>query len=163
MQMFTMNDLFEIAIKMEKNGEAVYSNAAEKIKNSELKSLLEWMADEEASHARWFLNKKNTLSMGKEEARLKEMVPQGLQDMMGEKTLSLNEVDFNKIKTVSGLMETFTGFENDTILFYELLEMFIEDKTVLNGLKQIILEEKKHVEKLRSMQNSCTENLTADK
>lgn len=158
-----MNDLFEIAIKMEKNGQAVYNSAIEKIKNKELKSLLEWMANEEASHGRWFLDKKNNLSLEMEEARLKEMVPKVLQDMMGEKTLSLNDVDFDKIETTSELLETFVGFENDTILFYELLEMFIEDESVLSGLKQIILEEKNHVEKLRSMMNSCTEKLLVSK
>jgi len=29
--MFTMDDLFDIAIKIEKNGESVYTNAIEKI------------------------------------------------------------------------------------------------------------------------------------
>ncbi|MCK5696382.1 MAG: ferritin family protein [Desulfobacula sp.] len=141
--MFTMDDLLEIAIKMEENGEAVYNNAIKKVKNKDLKSMLDWMAKEEASHAKWFADQKNSLSLQIDEARLKEMVPQALQDMMGDKTLSLNEVNFSTIQNISQLLETFIGFENDTILFYELLEMFIEDGKVLNGLKKIILEEKK--------------------
>ncbi len=156
--MFTMDDLLEIAIKMEKNGESVYNNAIKKVKNKDLKSLLEWMANEEASHAKWFADQKNSLSLEMDEAHLKEMVPQALQDMMGDKTLSLNEVNFSKIKNESQLLETFIGFENDTILFYELLEMFIEEDTVLNGLKKIILEEKKHIEKLSTMMSSLTDD-----
>ena len=116
------------------------------------------MANEEASHAKWFAGQKNSLSLEMDEARLKEMVPQALQEMIGDKTLSLNEVNFSKIKNVSQLMETFIGFENDTILFYELLEMFIEEDKVLNGLKKIILEEKKHIETLETMMTSLTDD-----
>ncbi len=156
--MFTMDDLLEIAIKMEKNGESVYNNAIKKITNKDLKPLLAWMANEEASHAKWFAEQKNNLSLEMDEAHLKEMVPQALQDMMGDKTLSLNEVNFSKIKKGSQLLETFIGFENDTILFYELLEMFVEEDKVLNGLKKIILEEKKHIETLETMMTSLTDD-----
>ncbi|WP_041279316.1 ferritin family protein [Desulfobacula toluolica] len=149
--MFTMDDLLEVAITMEKNGESVYNTSIKEVKNKDLKSMLKWMANEEASHGKWFTDLKNSFSLEMEEAELKEMVPQVLQDMMGEKTLSLDDVDFSKIKTLSKLLETFIKFENETILFYELFEMFIEDKTVLEGLKKIILEEKSHVDQLESM------------
>lgn len=149
--MFTMDDLLEIAVKMEENGEAVYKNAIKKIKEKELKNLLKWMADEESSHGKWFAGQKNSLFLDVKEANLKEMVPQALQDMMGEKTLSLGEVDFSKITNISQLLEIFIGFEKDTIQFYELLEIFIEEEKVLDGLQKIILEEKKHIETLRSM------------
>lgn len=152
--MFTMDDLFEIAIKMEKNGAAVYIDAIEKIKGVELKSMLTWMADEEASHGKWFADQKNKLSLDSKEVNLKKMVPQVLQDMMGEKTLSLGEVNFSKITTVRQLLDTFIGFENDTIMFYELLEMFIEKKMIQDGLQTIILEEKKHIETLQAMKES---------
>ena len=156
--MFTMDDLLEIAIKMEENGESVYNNAIKEVKNKDLKSMLDWMANEEASHAKWFADQKNSLSLQMDEASLKKMVPQALQDMMGDKTLSLNEVNFSKIKNVSQLLETFIGFENDTILFYELLEMFIEEGRVLNGLKKIILEEKKPIDALCTMMTSLTDD-----
>lgn len=156
--MFTMDDLFEIAIKMEKNGEAVYMDAIEKVTDTELAVTLAWMAEEEASHGRWFADKKNRLSLGINEANLKEMVPRVLQDMMGEKTLSLGEVNFSEVTTVSQLLDIFIGFEKDTIQFYELLEIFIEEETVLDGLKKIILEEKKHIETLRSRMASLTGN-----
>jgi rubrerythrin len=156
--MFTMDDLLEIAIKMEKNGESVYNNTIKKITNKDLKPLLAWMANEEASHAKWFADQKNSLSLEIDEAHLKEMVPRALQDMMGDKTLSLNEVNFSKIKNVSQLLETFIGFENETILFYELLEMFIEEDKVLSGLKKIILEEKEHIEKIESLMASLTDD-----
>lgn len=149
--MFTMHDLLDIAVKMEKNGEAVYRDAIEKIKNHDLKSLLEWMAKEEASHKKWFADKKDNLSLQTEESNLKEMVPDVLQEMMGNKTLGLDDINFKTIKTIQQLLETFVGFETDTIQFYEMLELFIEDENVSRGLNRIIHEEKNHVRKIREM------------
>lgn len=149
--MFTMDDLFEMAVKMEKNGEAVYRNAVEKIRQNNLVEFLTWMAAEEAAHGRWFSDQKGRLSLQPEEKDLKEMIPQVLQDMMGEKTLSLDDVAFDRIATPQELLNTFIEFEKDTIRFYELLEMFIEEDEVLKGLKKIIREEKTHVEKLTAM------------
>jgi rubrerythrin len=152
--MFTMDDLFDIATKIEKNGESVYIKATGKIKDQNLKSILKWMADEEASHAQWFADKKNSLHLEIEEIRLKKMVPQVFQEMMGDNTLGLEEIDFSEIKTVSNLLDTFIGFENDTVMFYELLETFIQEEKILGGLKNIILEEKSHIQKLESMKAS---------
>ncbi|MBU1342401.1 MAG: ferritin family protein [Proteobacteria bacterium] len=149
-----MDDLLEIAIKMEENGEAVYNKAIKKSNPLELNSMLKWMANEEAAHGRWFADQKNTLYLEMAEAYLKKMVPQVLQDMMGENTLSLDEVNFNDISTVPDLIETFISFENDTILFYELLEMFVEQEKIKTGLKKIIAEEKNHIKTLRSMMAS---------
>ena len=149
--MFTMDDLLEVAIKMEKNGEAVYRKSLKKIRQKPLTDLLSWMAAEEAAHGRWFLEQKKRLALQPEEKALKEMIPQVLQDMMGEKALSLDEVEFDKISTPLELLNTFIEFEKETIQFYELLEMFIESEEVLKGLKTIIQEEKTHVEKLTAM------------
>ncbi len=152
--MFTMDDLLEVAVKMEKNGEMVYKKALEKIRQKNLAELLIWMASEEASHGRWFQDQKARLALKPEEKDLKEMIPEVLQDMMGDKTLSLDDVAFDTITTPGELLNTFIEFEKDTIQFYELLEMFIEEEDVLKGLKQIIREEKNHVEKLTAMAGS---------
>lgn len=156
--MFTLDDILEIAIQMEKNGEAIYSSAIKNTRRKPLKDLLKWMANEEAAHGKWFADQKNKLPLEMDEAQLKEMVPKALQNMMGEKTLALEDIDFGRIKTVSELLKTFIAFENDTILFYELLEMFVQEKSVLKGLKQILLEEKNHVNELASMMASLPED-----
>lgn len=148
--MFTLDDLLEIAVKMEKNGEAVYTDSVDQMPSTELKEMVVWMAEEEASHAKWFSSMKNRLKLQINESELKEMVPRVLQDMMGDKTLSLEEIDFSRISSTKQLLTTFIGFEKDTIEFYEVLKMFIDDKTVIQGLDQIIEEEKNHVHTLES-------------
>ncbi len=154
--MFTMDDLLEIAIKMEKNGQATYIDSAAKLDDAQLKEMLEWMADEEACHARWFTDIKDGLTLKTDEAKLKAMVPAVLQDMMGENTLSLDEIDFSAVTTVGQLFNIFIDFEKETIEFYEMLELFIEDTAVIEGLNTIIREEKKHVQTLESRLDSCS-------
>ena len=149
--MFTMDDLFDIAINMEKNGEAVYVDSILRINRQELKDKLQWMADEEARHREWFEGQKNQLTLEIEEKYLKEMVPRVLQQMMDEKALSLEDIDFSQINNIKDLFEIFIGFEEDTIGFYEVLEMFISDPADKKGLDIIMEEEKKHVANLCEM------------
>ncbi len=56
--MFSTNEILDMGIKLEKNGEAVYRDAIGKVSNPELITLLEWMADEEVKHANWFADLK---------------------------------------------------------------------------------------------------------
>lgn len=147
--MFTLNDLFDIAAKMEENGKTVYTKAMETTTNPDLLDLLKWMAEEEDCHCHWFLNQKKILSGGAED--LEVMLPDVLAEMMGENSLSLDEVDFDRINTPEQMIKTFLLFENDTILFYEFLETFLEDDTARKGLADIIREENLHVEKLTLM------------
>lgn len=147
--MFTLNDLFDIAVKMEENGRKVYSRALKHTENRELKALLQWMANEEDCHSNWFSSQKSDLVGGDED--LEVMLPDVLKDMMGENTLSLDEVDFSLVTTQRQMIKTFIMFENDTILFYEFLEAFIDSGTVKKGLREIIREENAHVEKLTQM------------
>ncbi|WP_022669322.1 ferritin family protein [Desulfospira joergensenii] len=147
--MFTLNDLLDIAIKMEENGKKIYQSAKAKIGDRELKSLLQWMADEEDCHSKWFSKLKEKQDPDSED--LQVMLPDVLREMMGEKSLSLDDVDFSGIKTSGQMLAVFIEFENDTILFYEFLETFIEDAETLAGLKKIIREETAHADKLRLM------------
>lgn len=60
--MFTLNDLFDIAIKMEENGRDVYLDALGQTSNKEIENLVKWMADEENRHKSWFEKQKDSLS-----------------------------------------------------------------------------------------------------
>ena len=149
--MFTVNDLIDIAVKMEKNGEAIYLASMQKVRSPQLKSLLQWMAHEEAAHCRWFADQKDKWTFDQDQTDLETMLPDVIKEMMGDKTLSLDEVNFSQIRSADSLVETFLTFENDTILFYEFLQAFIQDSDALSGLKKIIEEEKKHVAELQEM------------
>lgn len=147
--MFTLNDLFDIAIKMEENGRAVYLDALKQSGSREIKRLMQWMADEENCHKSWFEDQKAGLSPGSRD--LGVMLPGVIEEMMGHNTLSLSELNFSEITTPVQMLETFIMFENDTIMFYQFLETFVESESVKAGLHKIIAEETAHVDKISAM------------
>ncbi len=149
--MFSAKEIIELAIKIEKNGEAVYRSAIEKVPNPELVPLLEWMADEEVKHANWFAELKHNLETKNENPFVEEMGHELFNEMLGDKNFSLKEVDFAAIEEIDDLIETFIEFEKDTIIFYEVLKPFVEDPVVREYLNKIIDEEKHHIELLKEI------------
>jgi rubrerythrin len=136
--LFSASEILDMAIKIEKNGEAVYRNAIDKVPKLELVLLLEWMADEEAKHANWFSNLKLDIRENRANPFMEEMSRELFDDILGDKNFSLKDIDFS-----------FIDFEKDSVLFYEVLEPFIEDPDALKNLKKIIEEEKNHIKKLQ--------------
>ena len=146
--MFLIHEILDLAIRLEKNGESVYRNAAAKLSRPDLVSLLEWMADEEVKHARWFSELKHELETDSINPFMEEMGREIFTDMLGEKSFSHRDVDFSKIEQAHDLVAVFIEFEQDTVLFYETLKPFIEDNDTLNNLEKIIAEENNHLEML---------------
>ncbi|MFC1829538.1 ferritin family protein [Thermodesulfobacteriota bacterium] len=138
-----------MAIRIEKNGEAVYRGAMEMISNPALGSLLEWMADEEVQHARWFKELKQNYELQSINPFGQEMGHDVLEGFMGDQSFSLKEVDFSRVARADELIDIFIEFEEDSILFYEMLQPFIQDEKTLENLNRIIEEEKRHIEQLR--------------
>ena len=147
--MFSTSEILDLAIRIEKNGEAVYRQAADKLSNPELVTLLTWMADEEVKHAQWFSDLKSKLSITSDNPFIEEMSHELFDDLLGEKNFSHKDVDFDRVQNVDELMVIFIEFEKDSVLFYEVLEPFIEDETTLENLKEIIAEENEHITKLQ--------------
>ena len=143
--MFSTTEILDIAIGIEQNGEAVYRDALKIISEPRLVELLTWMADEEVKHAKWFVDLKQNVETESTNPFVEEMGRELFNDLLGEKSFSHKEVDFSKVEKIDDLMAIFIEFEKDSILFYELLEPFIEDKNTLENLKKIIAEENNHI------------------
>ncbi len=146
--MFSIQEILDLAIRLENNGESVYRQAVDEISEPELVSLLQWMADEEVKHARWFAELKQKLKTHSANLFMAEMSREVFADFLGEKSFSHQDVDFSKIDQVGDLVAVFIEFERDTILFYETLKPFIEDTDTLSHLDKIIAEENEHIEEL---------------
>jgi rubrerythrin len=157
--MFTINEVLDIAIRIETNGESDYRNAIRKATNADLISMLEWMADEEARHARWFADVKARVGIPSRNPFLEEMSRELFRDLMGEQSFALKDVDFTKVERIEELLGIFLEFERDTVLFYEMLQPFIHDKRTLEQLDAIIAEENRHIERLNEFLQSETESI----
>ena len=147
--MFLANEILDMAIQFEKNGEAVYLGAAAKVSDPALSALLEWMAGEESRHAKCFSRLKQEKTGDDNQPFSQDLSRELLDEMIGEQSFSLDDVDFSAIEHQDDLVQTFVEFEKDTIIFYEMLTPFIEDPETQRTLEAIIDEENYHIERLR--------------
>ena len=99
--MFTVNEILDIAIRLEKNGEAVYRQAMEKVTNPEIASTLAWMADEEVRHAERLAGLKNDTTGQSAGISAEEIGPDLLSGVIGEQSFSLQDIDFTGIGQVA--------------------------------------------------------------
>jgi rubrerythrin len=148
-RMFTVKEILDIAVRLEKNGDVIYRQAVEKTTNPELASMLEWMADEEVKHAEYFEKMKSEATAAPANVVAEEFGRKLFNEMLGDQSFSLKDVDFTQIDQVNDLIATFIEFEKDTVLFYKMLEAFVEKEEILVTLKRIVDEENRHIERLQ--------------
>jgi rubrerythrin len=151
---FEIKEILELAIRLEKNGEATYRKAMASCSDESMNALLQWMADEEVSHREWFAALKSDLDSGVKNPFIEEMSRQVFKDLVGGQSFSLKEVDFSKVGSTHELISIFIEFEQDTVLFYELIVPFIEDEETRGHLQRVIAEEKRHIDLLREFKEA---------
>ena len=155
--MFSSRDIYHLAIQIEKNGEKFYREALEKISNSFLRELIVWLADQELEHQEWFSKRKAALEDKADDLDLEERGHTILQNILGDQSFSLKEADLSGMNNVEDLLRLAVEFENDSILFYEMIGSLIEDKETSEKLHEIIKEEKRHIELLQDFGNKGNE------
>jgi rubrerythrin len=146
--MFSSADIIDLAIQIEKNGEKVYRNALRGVKDQSVASILLWLADEEVAHAKWFSDLKRTARKVPVDRRVEDMGRDILQGILGEESFSLKEADLQNLGSIENLISLAIEFEQDTVLFFEMFESFLEDRESLEHLNKIIEEERRHIQVL---------------
>ena len=146
--MFSLKDVIEMAIQIEKNGEKVYRTALEKASDLSLVSLLQHLVDEEVRHIQWFyeLGKKAETSV--DAPHIEKAGKSLLQQILGNQSFSLADADLSNMQGIEALLTTAIEFERDTALFYEMVQSFVQDQDVSQQLETIIREEHQHARDL---------------
>jgi len=154
--MFTLTDICNIAIQIEKNGADTYLGASKVAKDPELAKALAWMAGEEEEHARYFESIQSDKILTTEQMKMETIGRSLLLDIVKNNTFSL---DGDILKNTTELTELITQsieFEQDTILFYEILLDLLDDDDTIEKLNIIIQEEHNHIKKLQLMAKKGT-------
>jgi rubrerythrin len=151
--MFLAREIYHLAIQIEKNGEKFYREALEKISNPSLKELIVWIADQELEHQEWFSKRMSVLEDKADDLDLEEMGQTILKDILGDQSFSLKEADLSSVNNLEDLLRLTVEFENDSILFYEMIGSLIDDKETSEKLQEIIKEEKRHIELLQGFED----------
>jgi rubrerythrin len=146
--MFNLRDVLDMAIQIERNGESVYRKALARATDPEHVEMLSWMAEEEARHARHFEDIRQKLTSEADNLLMDELGRIMLESIVGNRSFSLEEVDFAKVEDVDDLLRIMIGFEKDTVEFYHLFRTFLSDKGEQKCLDGIIADEQAHILKL---------------
>ena len=149
--MFSIHEIVDIAIQLEENGENIYRDAQKLTDNLSLSDLLEWIVAEELNHAEWLTELKSDIKIKEDHHLIAKISKTFVSDFIGEQAFSLNDVDFSQIENTKDLIRIFIDFEEDTIIFFEMLKSFITDEKTTEKLDQIIGEEENHIEKFQKL------------
>ena len=149
--MFTVADIREIAVQIEKNGEAAYRKAAEMVDDRTVREIFLWMAEEEKRHGNFFAEIDSAEPISEEQRELELMGRQLLQEMVADQTFSLDQEMLLETDDFKAALSQAQVLEQDTIMFYEFLLNLVGDDQTREQLEQVIAEEKRHVEQLGEM------------
>jgi rubrerythrin len=152
--MFSILEIIDIAIQLEKNGEKVYRQATGQVRDEELKQILAWFADEEIRHADFFSSLKKGVEEDASEHFDEKMSRELIDRFVKEQMFSLKEVDFTLIDDLDDLLNVFIEFEEDTLLFFEMLHPFVTNSNDSKKMDQIINEEKSHIKQLHELKEN---------
>ncbi|MBN2031994.1 MAG: ferritin family protein [Deltaproteobacteria bacterium] len=143
--MFTLREICDLGIQIERNGENFYRDALKQSWSAPLVSMLKMLVEEEERHVDFFVKLKKGAPRDEGDPRVEAVGREMLREVLGSQTFSLIEADISGIKTIEQLRRTAIEFEKDTILFYEMIRSFVTDKETFNQLGAIIEEENRHV------------------
>lgn len=156
--MFTQADICEIAVQIERNGEAIYRRAGEAAADPKIAAVFHWMADEEGRHAHYFASLAPDRPLSVEEQEIEAMGRSLLREMIRDKTFSLDQDSLNRVENLDEILHHSRIFEQDTILFYQFLRDIVDDPATKRLLGVIIEEENRHVRLLTQMEDDELED-----
>jgi rubrerythrin len=152
--MFSIQDIVDLAVELEGNAERFLREAAQKVANPSLVSLLHWLAYEEVKHAEWLSELKPKVRKTLDDPQMEEMGKTLLKEALENQTFSLSDVDFSKVDEIEELLKRAIEFENDTILFYKMMLPFVDEEATADDLNTII-EEENHIRVLEEFLESA--------
>jgi len=142
---FNADEVFEIALQIEKNGAKFYRDASEKIKDPNKKQLLINLAEMEEEHEKTFKTMKSELLT--DEKLQTTFDPEGeseryLQALADTRVFYEKDVDTTSLKEI--LKSAITA-EKDSIVFYLGIKDVVPENLGKQKLDTIIKEEMGHI------------------
>jgi rubrerythrin len=145
---FSIVDIRNIAVQIERNGEETYRNAGRASTDPEVAAILARMAEDERRHAEWFAAIRSKKPLSEEQREMEAVGRTLLQDMVRGNTFLLEQSELERAKTVAEVLARAKVFEQDTILFYQFIQGLLEEPDTAHWLEKIIAEERNHIRQL---------------
>jgi len=148
---FNAFEIFEMAEQIERNGVKFYRKAAQGVSDSQMRQILEELADMEAEHEETFADMRKQLL---EEARTERVFdPENemalyLQAMASGHVFDLRQDPSEQLKgteSIEEILKMAIDAEKDSIIFYLGLKDFVPVKAGKDKVEAIIKEEMGHI------------------
>lgn len=159
MAVYSVNEIIEMAVQIERNGYAFY-NEASKRKDLDARTVefIRFLRDQELNHEKTFLGLRDDLDMTVLELSADwELVAAYLKTIVDSRIF--NDVDSairqaTGAKDIFGLIDFAIAFEKDTLLYFHAVSDSISNEKAKITLRRIINEEVSHVLKLNDFKKS---------
>lgn len=153
MAVFSVNEVIEMAVQIEKNGFAFYHEATKrKDLDAKAKEFIEYLRDQELDHEKTFLSLRDELDLEILEMSPDwELVAEYLKTIVDGRIFN-NEYSAIQLATsakdLHGVIDNAITFEKDTLLYFHAIADNIANPKTKATLRRIINEEVSHVLKL---------------
>ncbi len=161
----TADDVFNMAVRIEENGKAFYTGAAQKAKDSRVKGLFEELAEMEDGHIKQFKDLRSRLV-----ASIAHMVwdPEGLGagylNAAADSHVFTAEAATERLKginTAEAAIEMALRFEKDSVAFFLGMKQMLPDAGGKDDIDSLIQSEMDHISMLSEVKNKLIETGTA--
>jgi rubrerythrin len=142
---FNADEIFEMALQIERNGEKFYRDSAKKVRDSEAIDLLTKLADMEVEHQKIFRGMKSALSAADKRAMTFDPNNEAglyLASLANTKVFFEKDVDTSKL---DGIFKSALAAEKDSIAFYLGMKDLVPTGSGKEKIKEIIKEEMRHI------------------
>lgn len=161
---FSTQDVFEMAIRIEENGAAFYRKAADLQEDLSNKKFLETIARMEDRHKAYFQRMKKLITDSEKSQTDAEDEPVLYLKAMAEAhggEGNPNSVDeLTGDETMEDVVQTAIGLEKKSILFYLGLKDMVPPESGHEKIDKIINEEKKHIAQLSGFLKKARKTLS---
>jgi rubrerythrin len=154
-RLLTLSEILEIAVRIERNGEAFYRKTAAQMKAPSLASLLQFLADEDAKHRKIFESMLSHADADGTTGSDREERQSFLQSYAGAYIFSERDAGTTmaeRVTTPEQAVEFGIDVETESMLFYLGFRNFVNEQD-RGTVDAIIDEEHSHYVKLLKVKN----------
>ena len=147
---FNSDEIFEIAIQIEKNGQDFYRKAAKIVTNSDISEFLISLAEMEVGHEELFIELKKSLSdYPKDEfPDMDDQLAQYLKSYANGKVFDPTSAPEEKIHgemSIEDIFDVAIDFERESVIFFTLVKEMVPEAFGKDKIDVLIKEEITHI------------------
>ncbi len=142
---FNADEIFEMALQIERNGEKFYRESAKRIKDSDARDLLTKLADMEIEHQKVFQGMRTALTPADQKAMTSDPNNEAglyLASLANTKVFFEKDIDTSQLQ---GIFKSALAAEKDSIAFYLGMKDLVPTGSGRDKIEEIIREEMRHV------------------